>query len=82
MLRIPSPRNLIPKPKTAINGLVTQAAGVVALAVIQKYVPNVYARWGAYVVAAACGMWYPATRAVLSATKLDQQIESIGQPKA
>ena len=76
-MRIPSVNRLIPSPQRALNGMAYQAAGVVVDAATKKYVPNAWARWGIYVVSASMGMWYPLTRAVLNATNLDTQIESI-----
>lgn len=76
-MRIPSVQNLVPSPQRALNGMAYQAAGVVIDAATKKYVPNAWARWGIYIVASSMGMWYPLTRAVLTATQLDAQIEQI-----
>lgn len=77
-MRMPtSLRQLIPQPRTAIRELGNQAAGLVVQVVATKYVANIYARWGIYTVAAAMGLWYPMTRAVLSVTKLDQKINEL-----
>jgi len=73
-VRIP---RLIPNPQRAIKALAWQTAGLVVLAATTKYVPNVWVRWGIYTVSAAYGIWYPMTRALLTLTKLDQQIENI-----
>lgn len=77
-MRIPHFGKLIPTPNQAVSGIARQAAGVVILGVAQKYVPNTWARWGVYVVAGALGFWYPLTRAVLTATHLDDFIEDLG----
>lgn len=77
-MRLPSFNRLIPTPQRAIKGMSNQAAGVVVLVATQKYVPNVWVRWGIYVIAATgFNWWYPITRATLAVTGLDAKIENI-----
>lgn len=75
MLRIPRNPLSVLRPRTLLNGLASQAAGVVIIAATVKYVPNEYARWGIYIVAAAAGAWLPLTLKILQVTKLNEQIE-------
>jgi len=77
-MRIPTSLNrLVPSPRAAIAGLTNQTVGVVVSVAAQKYVPNVWARWAIYTVAAAMGVWYPLTKAVLAVTKADQYVDQI-----
>lgn len=69
-------KRLIPSPQQALKGLAKEAVGVVALGVAQKYVPNIYVRWGIYTVLGAWGVFYPLTRAILTATNMDDFIEN------
>lgn len=64
-------------PRRLIRGVGTQALGVVGYAAINKFVPNVYGRWGGYFVLGAFNLWFPLTKAILYVTKLDQKINTL-----
>lgn len=74
-MRIPTVRQVI-NPGRIIRGVGQQAIGVVLFAAIQKFVPWLWARWGLYAITGAMGFWFPATKAILYVTKLDQKINN------
>lgn len=74
-MRLPTVRKIF-NTRRMLKGVMWQAAGVVLYAAGNKFLPNKWLRWGAWLIASGTGVWYPLTQEALKTLNLDHQIEA------